>query len=557
MAKKIAKEQVARGHILAGVKKLARAVKSTLGPGGRNVLLEKSFGPPLSTKDGVTVAKEIRLKDKFENMGAQLVAIAASKTNDKAGDGTTTAVTLTEAIYKEGLRFVEAGADPVQVKKGLDRALKEVIAHLEKMAIPVASREEIAQVGAISANNDRKIGDLIADAMEKVGKDGTITVEEAKGLETIVEVVEGMQFDKGYLSPYFVTNPDKMSAELKDAYVFITDIKISSIQQMVPILEMIATLKGKKPCLIIAEDIDSDALTTLVVNKLKGNLSVCAVKAPAFGDRRKAILEDIAVLTGATVISTETGYDLDKVKPEHLGSAASVTVTKEDTVITGGSGATQQVKARVESIRKEIHATTSDYDREKLQERLAKLSGGVAVIQVGAPTEAEMKEIKDRVEDALHATKAAGESGIVAGGGTALIRAESVLQNLKLFGDEGLGVQILLKALRAPAATIAFNSGVNGDVVAEKIASLSGNQGYNALTDSYEDLVKSGVIDPVEVTKQALCNAVSIASMLLTVEVMVTDEPEEKSSGADHHDHMHGMGGMGGMGGMPPGMGMM
>lgn len=556
MAKKIAREQVARGHILAGVKKLARAVKATLGPGGRNVLLEKSFGAPLSTKDGVSVAKEIRLKDKFENMGAQLVAAAASKTNDKAGDGTTTAVTLTEAIYKEGLRFVEAGADPVQLKKGMDRALKEVMSHLDRIAIPVASREEIAQVGAISANNERKIGELIADAMEKVGKDGTITVEEAKGLETTVEVVEGMQFDKGYLSPYFVTNPEKMTAELKDAYLFITDIKISSIQQIVPILEMVATLKGKKPCLIIAEEIDSDALTTLVVNKLKGNLSVCAVKAPAFGDRRKAILEDIAILTGATVISTDAGYDLEKVKPEHLGSAASIIVSKEETVITGGAGSSKEVKGRIESIRKEIQNTTSDYEREKLQERLAKLSGGVAVIQVGAPTEAEMKEIKDRVEDALHATKAAGQSGIVAGGGTALIRAEPVLQNLKLSGDEALGVQILLKALRAPTATIAFNAGVNGDVVAEKVSSLSGNHGYNALTDTYEDLVKSGVIDPVEVTRQALCNAVSIASMLLTVEVMITDEPEEKSSGGDHHghDHMHGMGGMGGM---PPGMGMM
>ncbi len=555
MAKKIAKEQAARGHILSGVKKLARAVKATLGPGGRNVLLEKSFGPPLSTKDGVSVAKEIRLKDKFENMGAQLVAIAASKTNDKAGDGTTTAVTLTEAIYKEGLRFIEAGADPLQIKKGMDKALKEVLHHLERSAIPVASRDEIAQVAAISANNDKHIGNLIADAMEKVGKDGTITVEEAKGIETVVDVVEGMQFDKGYLSPYFVTNPDKMVAELKDAYVFITDIKISSIQQMVPVLEMIAALKGKRPCLIIAEDIDSDALTTLVVNKLKGNLSVCAVKAPAFGDRKKAMLADIAILTGATLISEETGYDLEKVMPEHLGAAATITVSKEDTVISGGKGASHVIKGRIEAIRREIQNSTSDYDKEKLQERLAKLSGGVAVIQVGAPTEAEMKEIKDRVEDALHATKAAGESGIVAGGGTALIRAEPLLKELKLPGDEALGVQILLKALRAPTTTIAFNAGVNGDVVAEKVASLSGNQGYNALTETYEDLVQSGVIDPVEVTKQALCNAVSIASMLLTVEVMITDEPEEKGAGHDHqgHDPMHGMGGMGGM----PGMGMM
>lgn len=549
MAKKIASQQVARSHILSGVKKLARAVKATLGPGGRNVLLEKAFGPPLSTKDGVSVAKEIKLKDKFENMGAQLVAAAASKTNDKAGDGTTTAVTLTEAIYKEGLRYIEAGADPVQVKKGMDKALKEVLCHLDKSAIQVRSREEIAQVGAISANNDKKIGDLIADAMEKVGKDGTITVEEAKGLETIVEVVEGMQFDKGYLSPYFVTNPDKMTAELKDAYLFITDMKISSIQQMVPILEMIASLKGKKPCLIIAEDIDSDALTTLVVNKLKGNLNVCAVKAPAFGDRKKAMLADIAILTGATVISQETGHELEKVSPEHLGSCTMVTISKEDTVITGGRGDSHAIRARIEGIRRQIQDTTSDYDKEKLQERLAKLSGGVAVIQVGAPTEAEMKEIKDRVEDALHATRAAAISGIVAGGGTALIRAEKVLKALKLSGDEALGVQILMKALRAPTTAIAFNAGANGDVVAEKVASLEGNFGYNALTETYEDLVKTGVIDPVEVTRQAISNAVSIASMLLTVEVMITDEPDDKK-GDDHlgHGHMGGMGGMGGMG---------
>lgn len=558
MAKMLKFNESALKAIHAGVKTLARAVIVTLGPKGRNVVINKGFGTPLSTKDGVTVAKEIALKDKFENIGAQLVKEAASKTADVAGDGTTTAIVLAEAIFKEGIKNVIAGANPMGVKRGIDKAVISLVEALDKLAVSVSKAEEIEQIATISANNDPEVGAIIAEAMKKVGKDGTITIGDAKGIDTVLDVVEGMQFDKGYLSPYFVTNGEKMTAELENAQILVTDAKISSAKDIVPLLEKVSE-QGKRPLLIIAEDVDGEALATLVVNKLKGGLPVCAVKAPAFGDRRKAVLKDIAALTGATVVSEEIGLKLEEVGLEVLGRAKKIKIGKEETTLIDGQGDSAQVEKRVAEIRFEMQNTTSDYDRRNLEERLAKLAGGVAVINVGAATESEMKEKKARVEDALHATRAAVADGIVPGGGVALIRAASSLEKLNLSGDEKIGVDILRKAAYAPAIAIANNCGKEGNMIAEKIAEGKGAFGYNGLTDVFEDLIKAGVIDPVLVTKSALKNAASIASLLITVACMITDKPEPKSSSPEG-----GMPGMGGMGGMPgmgmggmPGMGMM
>jgi chaperonin GroEL len=535
----------ARAALKRGVDQLAEAVKVTLGPKGRNVVIDKKFGAPTVTKDGVTVAKEIELSDPLENMGAQMVKEVATKTSDLAGDGTTTATVLAQAIFREGLKNVTAGVNPMALKRGIDAAVAAVVEDLKKMSVPTKGKKEIAQVGSISANNDKEIGDLIAEAMEKVGKDGVITVEEAKGLETTLETVEGMQFDRGYLSPYFVTDPEKMEAALEDALILIHDKKISSMKDLLPILEKVAQMG--KPLLIIAEDIEGEALATLVVNKLRGTLRVAAVKAPGFGDRRKAMLEDIAVLSGGQVISEEVGFKLENAVVTDLGRAKRIVVDKENTTLIDGAGQDDKIQGRIKEIKSAIDKTTSDYDKEKLQERLAKLAGGVAVINVGAATESEMKEKKARVEDALHATRAAVEEGIVPGGGVALVRAQKALKTLKLAeSDEQIGVDIIRRAVEEPMRMIVQNAGGEGSIVVEKIRnSKENNYGYNALTDEYEDLVAAGVIDPTKVTRTALQNAASIAGLLLTTEALIVEKKEPAGSGAQG-----GGGAPGGMGGM-------
>ncbi|HEX3236034.1 MAG TPA: chaperonin GroEL [Gemmatimonadales bacterium] len=531
----------ARARLKKGVDALAEAVKVTLGPKGRNVVIDKKFGSPTITKDGVTVAKEIELNDPIENMGAQMVKEVATKTSDLAGDGTTTATVLAQAIYREGLKNVTAGANPMELKRGIDRAVEAIVEQLRTLSVPSAGKKEIAQVGSISANNDKEIGNLIADAMEKVGKDGVITVEEAKGLETTLETVDGMQFDRGYLSPYFVTDPEKMEAVVDDGYILIHDKKISSMKELLPVLEKVA--QSGRPLLIIAEDVEGEALATLVVNKLRGTLKVAAVKAPGFGDRRKEMLRDIAVLTGGQVISEEVGFKLENATLNDLGRAKRIVVDKDNTTVVDGRGKADDIKGRINEIKAAIDKSTSDYDREKLQERLAKLSGGVAVINVGAATETEMKEKKARVEDALHATRAAVEEGIVPGGGVALLRAQSALDRLKGTEDEKIGVEIVRRALEEPIRAIAQNAGAEGSIVVAKVKeSKDKNFGYNAQTDNYEDLVKSGVIDPTKVTRTALQNAASIAGLLLTTECVVVERKEEKPAPAGPPG-----GGMGGM----------
>ena len=527
MGAKILKyDEDARKSILKGVNTLADAVKITLGPKGRNVILDRSYGAPTVTKDGVTVAKEIELEDKFENMGAQMVKEVASKTSDVAGDGTTTATILAQAIFREGAKSVAAGSNPMDVKRGIDKAVDVVVKELKKMSKPTKDAKEIAQVGTISANNDEAIGAIIAEAMEKVGKEGVITVEEAKGLETELEIVEGMQFDRGYLSPYFVTNAEKMEVELEDCLILINEKKISSMKDLLPILEQIA--KMGKPLLIISEDIEGEALATLVVNKIRGTLHVAAVKAPGFGDRRKAMLEDIAILTGGKMISEDMGYKLENVKLEDLGRAKRITIDKDNTTIIDGAGNRGALEGRVKQIRAQVDETTSDYDREKLQERLAKLVGGVAVIKVGAATETEMKEKKARVEDALNATRAAVEEGIVPGGGVAYLRTLPALDKMKLEGDEAVGVRIVRKALEEPLKMIANNAGVEGSIVVEKVKDKKGPYGFNARTDKFEDMISAGVIDPTKVTRFALQNAASVASLMLTTQCMVADKPKDE-----------------------------
>ncbi len=529
MAKKEIKYSAeAREKMMKGVDTLANAVKVTLGPKGRNVLIEKSWGSPTTTKDGVTVAKEIEIEDKFENMGAQMVKEVASKTSDVAGDGTTTATILAQAIYREGSKLVAAGSNPMSIKRGMDKAVNKVVEELKKISKTTQDKNEIAQVGTVSANNDRTIGDIIAEAMEKVGKEGVITVEEAKSMETTLEIVEGMQFDRGYLSPYFVTDPEKMEVHLEDAYILLHEKKISNMKDMLPILEQIA--KSGKPFVLIAEDVEGEALATLVVNKLRGTLKCAAVKAPGFGDRRKAMLEDIAVLTGGKVISEDLGLKLENLTIKDLGIAKKVTVDKDNTTIVEGSGSKSALEGRVKQIRAQIEDTTSDYDREKLQERLAKLIGGVAVINVGAATEAEMKEKKARVEDALNATRAAVEEGIVPGGGVALVRAMKALEKFELEGEEKLGVNLIKKALEEPVRQIAINAGFEGSVVVQKVMDGKGNFGFNAETGEYEDMVKSGIIDPTKVTRFALQNAASVAGLLMTTEAMVAEKPEKKKA---------------------------
>jgi chaperonin GroEL len=527
----------AREKLRAGVDALANAVKVTLGPRGRNVAIEKKFGAPAVTKDGVTVAKEITLKDPFENLGAQMVKEVASKTADVAGDGTTTATVLAQAIFREGLKNVTAGANPMEIKRGIEEAVQVVVQELKKMSRPITSSKEIAQVATLSANGDETIGNLIAEAMEKVGKDGVITIEESRNIDTYVDVVEGMQFDRGYISPYFVTNPDKMTTELEDVLILIHDKKISSMKDLLPILEQVVRLN--KPLLIIAEDVEGEALATLVVNKLRGTLRVAAVKAPGFGDRRKAMLEDIAILTGGTVISEEQGYKLEHATLDYLGKAKKVTIDKDNTTIVGGQGDPDKIKARINQIKAQIETTTSEYDKEKLQERLAKLSGGVAVIYVGAATEVAMKEKKARVEDALHATRAAVEEGIVPGGGVAYIRCIPALLPGKggindkfLKGDTGIGVEILRRALEEPLRQIAYNAGVEGAIIVEKVKEGQGDFGWNARTEQFENLFESGVIDPTKVSRTALENAASIASLLLTTECVIVEEPEEEKAPA-------------------------
>ncbi len=541
-SKQLEFDEAARHSLLRGVEKLARAVKATLGPSGRNVILDKKFGSPTITKDGVTVAKEIELENPYENMGAQLVREVASKTSDIAGDGTTTATVLAEAIYREGLKNVTAGANPTSLQRGINKAVAAVVAELGKISKKVSDSSEIAQVATVSANWDKTIGQIIADAMEKVGKDGTITVEEAKSIETTLDVVEGMQFDKGYLSPYFATNAEAMEAILENAYILIHEKKISSLKDLLPLLEKVA--KGGRPLLIIAEDVEGEALATLVVNKLRGTLQVCAVKAPGFGDRRKSMLEDIAVLTGGRCITEDLGIKLESITLDDLGKAKRIVVEKEATTIVEGEGKSKDIQGRVAQIRRQIEETTSDYDREKLQERLAKLAGGVAVINVGAATETEMKEKKARVEDALHATRAAVEEGIVPGGGVALIRAQKALANLKLEGDEAIGAQIVHRAVEAPLRQLADNAGLEGALIVQEVKKGKGNEGYNVATGNYEDLVKAGVVDPTKVTRSALQNAASISGLLLTTEALVTEIPDKEKAPA-----MPG-GGMGGMGGM-------
>ncbi len=534
----------ARAALKRGVDQLAEAVKVTLGPKGRNVVIDKKFGAPTVTKDGVTVAKEVELSDPLENMGAQMVKEVATKTSDLAGDGTTTATVLAQAIFREGLKNVTAGVNPMALKRGIDKAVAAVVEELKKISVPTAGKKEIAQVGSISANNDPEIGNLIAEAMEKVGKDGVITVEEAKGLETTLETVDGMQFDRGYLSPYFVTDPEKMEAALEDALILIHDKKISSMKDLLPILEKVAQLG--RPMLIIAEDIEGEALATLVVNKLRGTLRIAAVKAPGFGDRRKAMLQDIAVLTGGQVISEEVGFKLENAVVTDLGKAKRIVVDKDNTTIIDGGGTEDQIQGRVKEIKSTIDKSTSDYDKEKLQERLAKLAGGVAVINVGAATESEMKEKKARVEDALHATRAAVEEGIVPGGGVALIRAQRALKALKFDdAEEQIGVDIIRRAIEEPIRMIVQNAGGEGSIVVEKVRSNKDDKyGYNALTDTYENLVEAGVIDPTKVTRTALQNAASIAGLLLTTEAIVVEKKEEKGGGSPGGQGGGGMGGM-------------
>jgi chaperonin GroEL len=539
-AKQLQFDEAARHTLLRGVEKLAKAVKATLGPSGRNVILDKKFGSPTITKDGVTVAKEIELEDPYENMGAQLVREVASKTSDVAGDGTTTATVLAESIYREGLRNVTAGANPTSLQRGIMKAVEAIVEELKKISKKVSDRTEIAQVATVSANWDKTIGTIIADAMDKVGKDGTITVEEAKSIETTLEVVEGMQFDKGYLSPYFVTNAEEMEAILENPYILIYEKKISSLKDMLPLLEKVA--KAGRPLLIIAEDVEGEALATLVVNKLRGTLQVCAVKAPGFGDRRKAMLEDIAVLTGGKLISEDLGIKLENIKLEELGKAKRVTIDKENTTIVEGSGKSADIQGRVAQIRRQIEETTSDYDREKLQERLAKLAGGVAVINVGAATETEMKEKKARVEDALHATRAAVEEGIVPGGGVAFIRAQKALENIRgLNDDEKVGVQIVRRAVEEPMRQLANNAGAEGALIVEEVKKRKGNEGYDVAKGEYVDLVKAGIVDPTKVTRSALQNAASIAGLLLTTEALVTEIPEKEKAPAMPPGGMGGM----------------
>ena len=541
MAKQLIFSDEARRSVLEGASLLAKAVKVTLGPKGRNVVIDKKYGAPAVTKDGVTVAKEIELKDAYANMGAQMVKDVASKTNDVAGDGTTTATVLAEAIYREGLKNVTAGANPMELKRGIDKAVAAVTEELAKMSKKVSSREQIAQVATISANGDNTIGDIIADAMDKVGKDGTITVEEAKAMETTLDVVEGMQFDKGYISPYFVTDAEAMEAVLEDCYILINEKKISNLNDMLPVLQAVA--KEGKQLLIIAEDVEGEALSTLVINKMRGSLNVCAVKAPGFGDRRKAMLQDIAILTGGTCITEDLGIKLENVTANELGKAKRVVINKENTTIVEGAGKSSAIQGRVAQIKREIAETTSDYDREKLQERLAKLAGGVAVIKIGAATEVEMKEKKDRVDDALHATRAAVEEGIVAGGGVALIRASKAVAELKLAGDEAIGADIVVRAVTEPLRQIAANGGYEGSVVVQKVISLNGSEGFNAATGEYTDMLEAGIIDPKKVSRSALQNAASIAGLMLTTECLITDIKEEKEPAMP-------AGGMGGMPGM-------
>jgi chaperonin GroEL len=541
-AKQIVYEAEARQLVLKGVEKLSKAVKSTLGPRGRTVVLEKKFGSPTITKDGVSVAKEIELENPFENMGAQMVREVASKTSDIAGDGTTTATVLVEAIYREGLKNVTAGANPVEIRRGIDAATEAVVENLRKQSKKIKENAEVAQVGTISANGEETIGKIIAEAMDKVGKDGTITVEEAKGIDTTLDVVEGMQFDKGYLSPYFVTKPDTMEVVLEDAYVLLFEKKISNLQELLPVLQNVA--KSGKPLLIIAEDIEGEALATLVVNKLRGTLQICAVKSPGFGDRRKAMMEDIAILTGGRFVSEDLGIKLENLPLSDLGRAKRITVDKENTTIVEGAGKTAAIQGRIAQIRRQIEETTSDYDREKLQERLAKLAGGVAVINVGATTETEMKEKKARVEDALHATRAAVEEGIVPGGGVALIRAQAALDSLKLDGDAQIGVDIIRRACEAPLRQLTENAAVDGSIVVQEVRKAKGSNGYNVATGEYVDMFKAGIIDPTKVTRGALQNAASIAGLLLVTEAMVADIPKKEAPAAP------APGGMGGMDGM-------
>lgn len=543
MAKEILFNTEAREKLKKGVETIAHAVKVTLGPKGRNVVIDKKFGAPTVTKDGVSVAKEIELPDAVENMGAQLVKEVASKTADDAGDGTTTASVLTQAIFNSGLKNVAAGANPMDLKRGIDKAVAEVVKNLKAQSQSISNTTEIAQVGTISANNDEEIGKMIAEAMDKVGKDGVITVEEAKGTETEVKTVEGMEFDRGYLSPYFVTNSEKMEAELESPYILIYDKKISAMKELLPVLEAIA--QTGKPLLIIAEDIEGEALATLVVNKIRGSLKVAAVKAPGFGDRRKAMLEDIAILTGGTVISEERGYKLENATIDYLGTAEKINIDKDNTIIVNGNGKKEDIEARVNQIKTQIESTTSDYDKEKLQERLAKLSGGVAILYVGAATEVEMKEKKDRVDDALHATRAAVQEGIVAGGGVALIRAIKSLDNFKVDNeDQETGVNIVKMALEYPLRVIVENAGREGSVVIQKVFEGKDDYGYNAREDKFENLIKAGIIDPTKVTRLALENAASIASLLLTTECVVSDIPEEEGQGAPAMPPGGGMGGM-------------
>jgi chaperonin GroEL len=543
-AKEIKFDQEARAKLLSGVNQLANAVRVTLGPKGRNVIIEKSFGSPTVTKDGVTVAKEIECEDKFENMGAQMVKEVASKTSDIAGDGTTTATVLAQAIFREGSKLVVAGVNPMELKRGIDKAVVALTDQLHQMSKPTRDSAEIAQVGTISANSDREIGQHIAEAMEKVGREGVITVEEAKSMETELEVVEGMQFDRGYLSPYFVTDPEQMKATLEEPMILLHEKKISNMKDLLPLLEQVA--RQGKPLLIVAEDIEGEALATLVVNKLRGTLNVAAVKAPGFGDRRKAMLQDMAILTGGQVIAEELGLKLENVTLKDLGKAKKIEIDKDNTTIIDGAGSKKDIEGRCNEIRAQVEETTSDYDREKLQERLAKLVGGVAVVKVGAATETEMKEKKARVEDALHATRAAVDEGIVPGGGVALLRAQAALDDLKLDDEQQAGVNIIRRAIEEPLRRISENAGIEGSIVIDKVKNLKGNMGFNAATEEYEDLMKAGVIDPTKVVRTALQNAASVASLLLTTEAMVAEKPEEKGGG------MPDMGGMGGM----PGMGM-
>ncbi|MGQ4807479.1 60 kDa chaperonin 5 [Candidatus Entotheonellaceae bacterium PAL068K] len=544
-AKQILFSAEARNAVLRGIDQLSEAVRATLGPKGRNVVIDKKFGSPLSTKDGVTVAKEIELQDAFENMGAQLLREVASKTSDIAGDGTTTATVLAQSIFREGVKNVTAGANPMDLKRGIDRAVETVVDEMQKLSRPTKDKREIAQIGTISANNDPDIGDLIAEAMEKVGKDGVITVEEAKSMETSLDIVEGMQFDRGYLSPYFVTNPERMETVLEDAYILLHEKKISNMRELLPVLEQIA--KMSKPLLIIAEDVDGEALATMVVNKLRGTLQGAAVKAPGFGDRRKEMLQDIAVLTGGNVISDDLGIKLENITLNDLGTARRVTLDKENTTIVEGAGATTDIEGRVNQIRTQIEETTSDYDREKLQERLAKLVGGVAVINVGAATESEMKEKKARVEDALNATRAAVDEGVIPGGGVTLIRAIPAIETLEaeVEGDQRIGVRIIKRALETPLRYIAGNAGAEGSIVVQRVRELSTSEGYDANTDTFGDMLEKGIIDPTKVTRSALQNASSIAGLLMTTEALVTELPEKEDKGAG----MPG-GGMGGMEGM-------